>query len=43
MFFFYQHTGWGIAKDMIDDDEKEQCALWVVQKCLLAPRIRKNM
>lgn len=43
MFFFYRCTGWDIAKDMIDDDEKEQCALWVVQKCLLAPEIWKNM
>jgi DNA-binding NarL/FixJ family response regulator len=39
MFFFYQHTGWDIAKDMIDDDEKEQCALWGVQKCLIPPGI----
>ena len=43
MFFFYQHTGWDIAKDMIDDDEKEQCALWAVQKCLIPPGIWKNM
>jgi DNA-binding NarL/FixJ family response regulator len=43
MFFFYQHTGWDIAKDMIDDDEEEQCALWGVQKCLIPPGIWKNM
>jgi DNA-binding NarL/FixJ family response regulator len=43
MFFFYQHTGWDIAKDMIDDDEEEQCALWGVQKCLISPGIWKNM
>ena len=43
MFFFYQHTGWDIAKDMIDDDEEEQCALWAVQKCLIPPGIWKNM
>jgi hypothetical protein len=28
---------------MIDDDEKEQCALWGVQKCLIPAGIWKNM